>query len=300
VELARRAGVRLGETGAIAVDEQLRTSVPHVWAVGDCVEVQDAVSGRGVYRPLGSLANRQGRTLANILAGRSDRFPPVAGAVAVKAFEFNVAAVGSTEETARARGAPVRACWVTADDRPHYWPGSAKIHLKLVYDPASQRVLGVQAVGKGDVVRRVDVATQLIVRGATLAEFAQLEHAYSPAYAPAVDPLAVAAVAALNQEEGVEAESPLVPLVEVTDLRLPEERQERPARAVVVHELALSGLRSSPDARIQAEGTVICERGGRSAEAVRLLRYSGQHTRYLGGGLLWREAAERRKSLARG
>jgi NADPH-dependent 2,4-dienoyl-CoA reductase/sulfur reductase-like enzyme/rhodanese-related sulfurtransferase len=299
VELARQAGVRLGETGAIAVDEQLRTSVPHVWAVGDCVEVRDAMSGLGVYRPLGSLANRQGRTLANVLGGRPDRFPPVAGAVAVKAFEFNIAAVGTTEERARARGTAVRACWVTVDDRPHYWPASAKIHLKLVYEAASQRVLGVQAVGKGDVVRRVDVATQLMVRGATLAEFAQLEHAYSPAYAPAVDPLAVAAVAAQNQEDGVEAEPPLVPLVEVTDLRLPEERQERPARAVVVHEVALSGLRSSPDARIQAEGTVICERGGRSAEAVRLLRHSGQHARYLGGGLLWREAAERRKSLTR-
>jgi NADPH-dependent 2,4-dienoyl-CoA reductase/sulfur reductase-like enzyme len=296
VELARRAGVRLGESGAICVDEQLRTSVPHVWAAGDCVEVRDLISGQGLFRPLGSLANRQGRTLANVLAGRPDRFPAVAGATAVKTFELNVAAVGTTEERARARGIAVRSSWVTVDDRPHYWPESAKIHLKLVYDPRSLRVLGVQAVGRGDVVRRVDVATQLIVRGATLAEFAQLEHAYSPAYAPAVDPLAVAAFAAQNQEDGVEAESPLTPLVEVTDLRLPEERQSRPARAAVVHEVALSGLRSSPDARLLAEGTVICEQGGRSSEAVRLLRDSGHRTRYLGGGLLWREAAQRRRS----
>jgi pyruvate/2-oxoglutarate dehydrogenase complex dihydrolipoamide dehydrogenase (E3) component/rhodanese-related sulfurtransferase len=296
VELARRAGVPLGESGAIAVDEQLRTGVPHVWAVGDCVEVRDLTSGRGLFRPLGSLANRQGRTLANVLAGRADRFPPVAGAMAVKAFDFNVAAVGTTEERARARGLAVRSAWVTVDDRPHYWPESAKIHLKLVYDPASERVLGVQAVGRGDVVRRVDVATQLIAHGATLADLAQLEHAYSPAFAPAVDPLAVAAFAAQNQEDGVEAEPPLTPLVEVTDLRLPEERQSRPARAAVVHEVALSGLRSSPDARLQAEGTVICERGGRSSEAVRLLRDSGHRSRYLGGGLLWRDAAERRRT----
>jgi NADPH-dependent 2,4-dienoyl-CoA reductase/sulfur reductase-like enzyme/rhodanese-related sulfurtransferase len=300
VELARRAGVRLGESGAIAVDEQLRTSVPHVWAVGDCVEVRDLISGGGLFRPLGSLANRQGRTLANILAGRPDRFPPVAGAAAVKAFAFNVAAVGTTEERARARGLAVRSSWVTVDDRAHYWPESAKIHLKLVYDPASQRVLGVQAVGRGDVVRRIDVATQLIAHGATLADLAQLEHAYSPAFAPAVDPLAVAAFAAQNQEEGVEAEPPLSPLVEVTDLRLPEERQSRPARAAVVHEVALSGLRNSPDARLQAEGTVICERGGRSAEAVRLLRDSGHRSRYLGGGLLWRDAAERRRARTGG
>jgi NADPH-dependent 2,4-dienoyl-CoA reductase/sulfur reductase-like enzyme/rhodanese-related sulfurtransferase len=295
VALARRAGVRLGESGAIAVDEHLRTSVPHVWAVGDCVEVQDLISGEGTLRPLGSLANRQGRTLANILAGREDRFPPVAGASALRAFDFNVAAVGITEERALARGLAVRSSWVTVDDRPHYWPERAKIHLKLVYQPESGRVVGVQAVGKGDVVRRVDVATQLMLRGATLVEFAHLEHAYSPVFAPAVDPLAVAAFAAQNQEEGVEAEPPLSPLVEVTDLRLPEERQSRPARAAVVHEVALSGLRCSPDARLQAEGTVVCERGGRSSEAVRLLRDSGHRTRYLGGGLLWREAAERRR-----
>ena len=140
----------------------------------------------------------------------------------------------------------MRASWVTADDRAHYWPESATIHIKLVYEPGSQRVLGVQAVGKGDVVKRVDVATQLMARGATLAEFAQIEHAYSPAYAPAVDPLAVAAMAAQNQEDGVEAEPPLVPLVEVTDLRLPEERQERPARAAVVHEVALERPAQQP------------------------------------------------------
>jgi NADPH-dependent 2,4-dienoyl-CoA reductase/sulfur reductase-like enzyme/rhodanese-related sulfurtransferase len=296
VELARRAGVRLGQSGAIWVDEQLRTSVPHVWAAGDCVEVRDVLSGRGLFRPLGSLANRQGRTLANVLGGRPDRFPPVAGAMAVKTFDFNVAAVGTTEDGARARGNTVRSSWVTVDDRAHYWPESAKIHVKLVYDPASQRVLGVQAVGRGDVVRRIDVATQLIARGATLDDFAQLEHGYSPAFAPAVDPLAVAAFAAQNQEDGVEAEPPLSPLVEVTDLRLPEERQGRPARAAVVHEVTLSGLRSSPDARVQAEGTLICERGGRSSEAVRLLRDSGHRSRYLGGGLLWREAAERKRS----
>jgi NADPH-dependent 2,4-dienoyl-CoA reductase/sulfur reductase-like enzyme/rhodanese-related sulfurtransferase len=289
VALARRAGVRLGETGAIAVDDHLRTSVPHVWAVGDCVEVQDLTSGRSMFRPLGSLANRQGRTLANVLGGREDCFPSVAGATALRTFDFNVAAVGTTEERALARGLAVRSSWVTVDDRPHYWPETAKIHLKLIYEPGSGRVVGVQAVGKGDVVRRVDVATQLMMRGATLVEFAHLEHAYSPVFAPSVDPLAVAAFAAQNQEEGVEAEPPLSPLVEVTDLRLPEERQSRPARAAVVHEVTLSGLRSGPDVRLQVEGMVVCERGGRSSEAVRLLRDSGHRARYLGGGLLWRE-----------
>jgi NADPH-dependent 2,4-dienoyl-CoA reductase/sulfur reductase-like enzyme len=84
VELAQKTGVELGATGAIRVDKRFATSVPHIWAVGDCVELEQVVSGESLYLPLGSLANRQGRTLANILAGREDVFPPVAGSVAVK------------------------------------------------------------------------------------------------------------------------------------------------------------------------------------------------------------------------
>ncbi|HLA77073.1 MAG TPA: FAD-dependent oxidoreductase [Vicinamibacteria bacterium] len=293
VELARRLGVRLGPTGAIAVDERLATSVPHLWAAGDCVEVRDLSSGLPVYRPLGSLANRQGRVLANILAGQADSFPPVAGAMAVKVFDLNVAAVGATETALRARGVRVRSVWATLDDRSPFWPQNAELHLKLSYEPSSRRVLGVQAVGRGDAVKRVDVATQLIAQGATLAQFARLEHAYAPPYAPAVDPLAVLAFAAQNQEDGVEAVSPTGALEAALDVRLPGERQRRPAPAAEVQELALSVLRSgSPAAAgIHGPGIVICERGGRAAEAVRLLRESGRPARYLGGGLVWREAA---------
>jgi NADPH-dependent 2,4-dienoyl-CoA reductase/sulfur reductase-like enzyme/rhodanese-related sulfurtransferase len=290
VELARSVGARIGPTGAIAVDERLATSLPHVWAAGDCVEVRDVVTGAPVFRPLGSLANRQGRTLANILAGRPDAFPPVAGAAAVKVFDFNVAATGCTEGEARARGVAVRSVWITGDDRAHYWPESERIHLKLVYERGSQRVLGVQAVGKGEVVKRVDVATQLLAGGATLAELAQMEHAYAPPYAPAVDPLSVAACAAQNQEDGVEAESPTAPLEEVIDVRLPEERQRQPAGAAHVKELSVVELRDASQTPTPPPGLVICERGARSAEAARLLLDRGA-ARYLGGGLQWRSAA---------
>ena len=291
VELARQAGALLGPTGAIAVDERLATSIPHIWAAGDCVEVRDIATGAPIYRPFGSLANRQGRTLANVLAGRRDAFPPVAGAIAVRVFDFNVAAVGSTEERARDQGYRARSVWITAMDRPDYWPEAGQIHLKLVYDADSGRVLGVQAVGKGDVVKRVDVAAQLICRGATLSECQHLEHAYAPPYASAIDPLAMAAFVALNQEDGVEAAPPLHPLREVLDVRLPEERQRRPVPAARVHEFAVSALRSGDQVEEDRERIVVCERGPRSAEAVRLLRSLGSRALYLGGGLLWRSAA---------
>ncbi len=290
VELARSVGARIGPTGAIAVDERLATGLPHVWAAGDCVEVRDAVTGTPVFRPLGSLANRQGRTLANILAGRRDAFPPVAGAAAVKVFDFNVAATGCTERQARARGVAVRSVWMTADDCAHYWPDAKRIFLKLVYERSSQRVVGVQGAGEGEVVKRIDAATQLIARGATLAELAQMEHAYAPPYSPAVDPLALAAWTAQNQEDGVEAVSPTAPLGNIVDVRLPEERERRPADADHIEELSVVELRDGQSPEPEAPGLMVCERGARSAEAARLLQDRGG-ARYLGGGLQWREAA---------
>jgi NADPH-dependent 2,4-dienoyl-CoA reductase/sulfur reductase-like enzyme/rhodanese-related sulfurtransferase len=293
VDLALEAGIVLGPSGAIAVDERLATSVPHVWAVGDCSEVRHAVTGEPVYLPLGSLANRQGRSLANILAGRPESFPPVVGAVAVKVFDCNVAATGCTETVAGSSGLDARAVWVSIPDRAHYWPEARELHIKLVYEAVSSRVLGVQAFGAGEVVKRVDVATQLIARGATLEEFSQLEHAYAPPYAPALEPLAVAAMVALNQEDGVEAASPYEAFEDqaVLDVRQPAEVKMRPASFDNCAALPLGELAGRLDEVDVATTLVACSRGTRSAEAVRMLLGRGIHARYLGGGLHWRAAS---------
>jgi rhodanese-related sulfurtransferase len=294
VELARGAGIELGAGGAIAVDERLASSAPHVWAVGDCAEVHHAVLGEPVYLPLGSLANRQGRTLANILAGRGDRFPPVVGAIAVKVFDCNVAATGCTETAARQRGLDARAVWLTVEDRAHYWPEAKVIQIKLVYETGSRRVLGVQAVGEGDVVKRVDAATQWIASRATLDDLAHLEHAYAPPYAPAMEPLAVAAQVAQNQEDGVEAAAPdgAFDGVRILDVRLAAETAARPAFADQAMHVGMAELSSRLDEIDRSTGLVVCERGTRSAEAVRLLRQQGLRARYLGGGLRWRAPAK--------
>ncbi|MCL4810938.1 MAG: FAD-dependent oxidoreductase [Vicinamibacteraceae bacterium] len=285
VELAAAAGIAMGPTGAIAVDERLATSAPRVWAAGDCIEVRDAVTGAAVYRPLGGLANRQGRTLGDVLAGRPARFPAVAGACAVRVFDENVAAVGWTRVAAR-RDRVVRSAWLTADDRPHYWPEARTLAMSLVYEPATGRVVGVQAVGPGDVAKRIDAATQLIARGATLDDVAQFEHAYAPPFAPAVDPLATLAWVALNQEDGIEAEPPDVSLDgrPLVDLREPSERAANPAPSADVTPASHAALRdgsTTPD----PESLLICERGTRAAEAARLLRARGVQRPYLAGGL---------------
>lgn len=285
-ELAAMAGAELADCGGIAVDERLATSVPAIWAVGDCAAVRHAVTGEHAFMPLGSLANRQGRTLANVLAGRDDRFPPVTGAIAVKIFDWNVAAVGCSAGDARRKG---RSVWLSANDRAHYWPEAKEIHIKLLYDRSSGRILGVQAAGEGEAVRRIDVASAMIARGATIAELAHLEHAYAPPYAPAMEPLAVAAMVALNQEDGVEAIPPSGPSAAggVLDVRLPDEAAERPAPGERVTRIPLGELSGRLDEVDDAVELVLCERGTRSAEAVRLLGHHGIRARYMGGGRRW-------------
>ncbi len=285
VALACSAGVALGTTGAIAVDDQLATNVPHIWAAGDCIEVRRLPDGRPIHLPLGSLANRQGRVLADILAGRDGRFPGAAGAVAAKVFDLNVAATGLTRARAKAEGIAARSVWVTAHDRAHYWPEATEIAIHLVYEAGSRRVLGVQAVGAGEVAKRVDVATAYIARGATITELAGLEHAYAPPFAPAIDPLATAAFAAENQEDGIEARSPDESFAgfRVLDVRHPGERARRPLPEVTV--IPLEELRAALPLPGGGRWLAVCERGARSAEAARLLRSSGASASYLGGGM---------------
>jgi NADPH-dependent 2,4-dienoyl-CoA reductase/sulfur reductase-like enzyme/rhodanese-related sulfurtransferase len=294
VELATAAGVVLGPTGAIQVDDRLATSVPHVWAVGDCVEVRHAVTGGPAYLPLGSLANRQGRVLANILAGRNDAFGPVAGATAVKVFDLNLATVGCTAARLAGDGLGVRSAWISTEDRAHYWPEAQLILLTMVYDPATRRVLGVQGVGEeGEVAKRIDVAAQLVLCGAVIDDFEEIEHAYAPPYAPAIEPLAVLAFAAENQTEGIDMVSPLgdLQMATVLDVRVPEEREERPLAAGALIEIEVSEVRKRAGEIPEGPLVVACAHGTRSAEVVRWLGHRGIEARYLGGGVSWRVRA---------
>ena len=285
VALARSAGVALGTTGAIAVDDRMATNVPHIWAAGDCVETRRLPDGKPLHLPLGSLANRQGRVLADVLAGRGDRFPGATGAVAVKVFGLNVAATGLTRARAEAEGIAARSVWVTAHDRAHYWPEAAEIAVHLVYEAGSRRVLGVQAVGAGEVAKRVDVATTYIARGATVTELAGLEHAYAPPFAPAIEPLAAAAFAAENQEDGIEARRPDEPFAgaRVLDVRHPGERAKHPLVGATA--IPLEELRAALPLPGRGPWLAVCERGARSAEAARLVRAAGGSASYLGGGM---------------
>jgi NADPH-dependent 2,4-dienoyl-CoA reductase/sulfur reductase-like enzyme len=193
VPLAEMAGVTLGETGAIATDDHMRTNVPDVYAAGDCAEAFNLVTGRPAYIPLGSTANKQGRVAGTNAAGGEATFGGVVGTMVVRGFDLVVARTGLTAAEAQALGYTVRAPMIRAMDKAHYMPGSAPIHVKLVVDEESDRLLGGQIVGRDGVAKRIDVLAAALHHGSTVADLQRLDLSYAPPFAPAWDPILVAA-----------------------------------------------------------------------------------------------------------
>ena len=187
-ELAAAAGIRLGVGGAIAVDERMRTNLPDVYACGDCAEQFCAVTGRPVYRPLGSTAAKTGRIAGDSATGGRLAFKGVLGTGIFRIFDRTVAATGLTEREARELGFDAVVCHNIKPDRPEYM-GGAEMVIKAVADRATGRLLGAQIVGSGGVDKRIDVFATAITFGATADDLSHLDLAYAPPYATTRDPV---------------------------------------------------------------------------------------------------------------
>jgi len=164
VQLAQEAGLRIGETGAIAVNEYQQTSDPDIYAAGDCAEVTHAVGGKPFYLPLGSIANRQGRIAGSNAAGRRKKFHPVTGTTIIKVFDFHFAKTGLSQRQAQENGFDPVNVYVPDYDRDTFIPGAEMINIKMIADRESRKLLGVQIVGKGEVAKRIDVASTVIAQ----------------------------------------------------------------------------------------------------------------------------------------
>lgn len=186
--LARDAGLEVAPAGGIVVDGQLRTSDPAIYAGGDCVVNRGLVAGGHVYAPLGSLANRHGRVIADAIAGLPTRFPGVVGSFIARVFDLAVASAGLTLGRARAAGLDAERVLAVGYDRAHFMPGKALMFLELVFDRRDRRVLGIQGAGAGDALAaRVDAVAALLRHRPTVDDIGTLEVAYSPPYASAMD-----------------------------------------------------------------------------------------------------------------
>jgi NADPH-dependent 2,4-dienoyl-CoA reductase/sulfur reductase-like enzyme/rhodanese-related sulfurtransferase len=288
VGLARDAGIALGARGGIAVDEAMRTSDPHVWAVGDAVETRDVVTGQEVVLPLAGPANRQGRIAAESIAGRAARFRGVQATAVVGVFDLTVASTGASEKgLVRAGATDYAKVYLHPGHHSGYYPGARPIHLKLLYAPSDGRILGAQAVGSEGVEKRIDVIATAIQLGGTVQDLAEAELCYAPQYGAAKDPVNLAGMIAVNARAG---DMPLADWERLgeTDALVVDVRE--PAEYAAGHvpdaiNLPLSQLRERfGELPRERELWLCCGVGQRAYYATRFLAQQGFAARNLSGG----------------
>lgn len=193
VEIAREAGIAIGETGAIKVNDRMETSIEDIYACGDCVEENLIISDTKIWMPLGSNANKEGRIAAISACGGDERFHGVLGSAVTRCLSFTMSMTGLTEKKAKSLGYNPVSVTVTKNDKVGYMPDVNNITLKLTADAESRLLLGCQAVGDGDADKRVNTVTAALLSKMTVDEFYKNDLTYAPPYSPTIDPLLNAA-----------------------------------------------------------------------------------------------------------
>jgi NADPH-dependent 2,4-dienoyl-CoA reductase/sulfur reductase-like enzyme/rhodanese-related sulfurtransferase len=202
VELARKAGLRIGETGAVWVSEKMETSIEGIYAAGDCAETTHLVTGKKTWVPLGSTANKQGRVVGTNVCGGNATFPGVMGTAIFKAFDLNVAKTGLNMREAEKEGFhPVQAI-VRGYGQAHYYPAKRESALKVIADQETGRILGAQAIGDGPSDKLIDTVAMALHGKMTCRDLGSVDLAYAPPYSPALSPVIVAANVLMNKLEG--------------------------------------------------------------------------------------------------
>ena len=200
--LAREAGLELGPRGGIKVDPHMRTSDPDIYAAGDMVEVIDTITGEPAVIALAGPANRQGRIVADHIFGRASAYKSTQGTAILKVFEMTGGGTGASEKTLRRANIPFQKIYIHPSGHAGYYPGTAPMHLKLLFAPETGRILGAQIVGYDGVDKRLDVFATAIRAGMTVYDLEHLELAYAPPYGSAKDPVNMAGFVAANLLRG--------------------------------------------------------------------------------------------------
>jgi NADPH-dependent 2,4-dienoyl-CoA reductase/sulfur reductase-like enzyme/rhodanese-related sulfurtransferase len=286
--LAREAGLEIGDRGGIRVDAAMRTSDPHIWAVGDAVEVMNRLTGQWELIPLAGPANRQARTAADAICGRDTKFDGVLGTAVCGFSGLTVALTGATEKTLRRAGiTDYQAVYLHPNQHVTYYPGAHPIHLKLLFRKSDGLVLGAQAVGGDGVARRIDVLATAIQMKATVFDLEDAELCYAPQYGAAKDPVNLAGMVAANAQRGDVELAPWESLDSgqafLLDVREPQE-----FRAGTIpggQNIPLGQLRSRMNELPRnREIWVNCGVGQRAYYACRILTQYGFRARNLSGG----------------
>ena len=296
VKLAKQAGLRIGETGAIWVNDKMETSVEAIYAAGDCVETTHLVTGKKIWIPLGSTANKQGRVVGINVCGGNSIFPGVMGTTIFKTFDFNVAKAGLSMREAENEGFhPIQAI-VRGYDRAHYYPGEKESILKVIADKETRRILGGQAIGEGPSDKFIDILAMALHGRMSSRELASADLAYAPPFSPALSPIIVAANVLMNKlegkVEGIKASEVREKIVtskgtfQVLDVR--EEEEVKKGRIPSSIWIPLGELSNRTSELDRGKETIVhCLSGLRSYKACLRLQYSGfENVKNVDGGML--------------
>ena len=289
VKLASAAGLHVGASGGLVVNEVNQTTDPDIYAVGDAVEKPDAISHATSLIALANIANRQGRRVADHIAGRSPHAIASLGTAIVKVFDSVAATVGWSEKRLRLAGRPFRSIHSHPFDHATYYPGATRMSAKLIFDPTDGTILGAQIVGSTGVDKRIDVIATAMSAGITAAGLADLELAYAPPFSSAKDPVNMLGYMAENVLSGdcdVVAPGELDDLVRsgwmLVDVRT---KAEHAAGAIPGSaNMPVDDLRDQLDRLGDRSVVVYCEVGQRGHTAAALLHELGITARNLDGG----------------
>lgn len=197
-ELAKEAGLTIGQRGGIVVNEYLQTDDEGIYALGDAIEVKDFINGQPTMIPLAWPANRQGRIVADNIYGKKVKYPGSMGTSVAKVFDLTVATTGNNEKTLKRLGIEHRVIHIHPGSHAGYYPGAAPIALKIAFDPNNGKIFGAQAIGMDGVEKRIDVIATAIKGSLSVFDLQNLELAYAPPYSSAKDPVNMAGYVASN------------------------------------------------------------------------------------------------------
>ncbi|WP_447468915.1 FAD-dependent oxidoreductase [Vibrio harveyi] len=201
-KLAQEAGLQIGALGGIYTNEYMQTSDPSIYAVGDAVEEKDFVTGEQTLVPLAGPANRQGRMAADNMLGRQETYQGTQGTAICKIFDLAVASTGKNEKQLKRENIAYEKVYVHTASHASYYPGAETVSFKMLFDPATGKILGAQAVGKDGVDKRIDVMAVAQRAGMTVEQLQHLELTYAPPYGSAKDVINQAAFVANNIIKG--------------------------------------------------------------------------------------------------
>lgn len=290
--LAESAGIELGMRGGILVDDSYETSVKDIYAVGDAIIVKNQINNEDAMIALASPANRQGRQVADVIAGMPRKNKGSIGTAIVRVFEQTIASTGLTEKQVKDLGYEYHVVHVDGKNHAGYYPGASMIFLKLIFNPTTGKIYGAQAVGKDGADKRIDVLATAIKGGLTVEDLPELELTYAPPFGSAKDIVNMVGYAALNIIEGLAENIQLSELEQakengavLVDVRTPEEFEQGTIEGFI--NLPLNEIRQRANELPKDKEIILsCQSGQRSYIAQRMLAQMGYDVKNLDGSYL--------------